>query len=269
MKEYKGFDHNFSLQGKTALITGGAQGIGKAFASLFAEKGARIALFDQNERVLSVARELNEKALTQHGGEDHTCPRVAGYVVDITDEAATDEAFDSMISDFGRVDILCNVAGVGGMTPATEITRAEWDKILSVNLTALFFLTQRVGRFMIDHDIRGKVVSMASDASLIGLEGHGHYGPTKAGVDNLTKVLANEWGPHGINVNCISPTVVMTEMGREFWVGEVAEEMLSKIPVGRFVEPEEVAAAALFLASDASDMISGHNLVIDGAFTVC
>ena len=264
MKKYKGFDHSFSLEGKTALITGGAQGIGKAIASLFVEKGARVALFDCNEKVRDVERKLAEGAPAE-GSK----PAVRSYVVDITDDKDVEDAFSRVLEDFGQVDILANVAGVGGMTAATEISRQEWDKIISVNLTSLFFLTQKVGRYMIENGIQGKVISMASDASLIGLEGHGHYGPTKAGVDNLTKVLANEWGPHGINVNCISPTVVMTEMGREFWTGEVAEEMLAKIPVGRFVEPEEVAACALFLASDASDMVSGHNLVIDGAFTVC
>ncbi len=255
MKEYKGFDHQFLLTDKVAVITGAAQGIGKAIATLFAEKGARVALLDANEKVHQTAHDIGAAA--------------KAFVVDITDDHATAAAVDAVIGHFGRIDILANVAGVGGMTPATEISRSEWDKIVSVNLTGLFFLTQKVGRYMIDHAIQGKIISMASDASLIGLEGHGHYGPTKAGVDNLTKVLANEWGPRGINVNCISPTVVMTEMGREFWVGEVAEEMLAKIPMGRFVEPEEVAACALFLASDASDMISGHNLVIDGAFTVC
>ena len=259
MKPYKGFDHSFSLEGKTAVITGGAQGIGKAIAELFAEKGARAALFDCNGDIVRIAGEIARAYDAD----------VRGYAVDITDDGQTERAFGQVLADFGQVDILANVAGVGGMTPACRITRAEWDRIVSVNLTALFFLTQKVGRYMIDNGVQGKIISMASDASLIGLEGHGHYGPTKAGVDNLTKVLANEWGPYGINVNCISPTVVMTEMGREFWQGEVAEEMLSKIPVGRFVEPEEVAACALFLASDASDMISGHNLAIDGAFTVC
>ena len=255
MKKYKGFDHSFSIQGKSALITGGARGIGKAIATLFAEKGASVALFDRDESVLESAAAIGDPA--------------RGYIVDITDDRAVEQAVDQVLEDLGRIDILANVAGIGGMTPATEISRKEWESIVSVNLSALFFLTQRVGRYMIDSGIQGKIISMASDASLIGLEGHAHYGPTKAGVDNLTKVLANEWGPHGINVNCISPTVVMTEMGREFWVGEVAEEMVAKIPMGRFVEPEEVAACALFLASDASDMISGHNLVIDGAFTVC
>ena len=259
MKEYRGFDRSFSLAEKTALITGGAQGIGKAIASMFADKGACAALFDCNERIGEIADQISLES-----GMD-----VRGYVVDITDDDQVERTFENVIEDFGSIDILANVAGVGGMTPAEDITRAEWDRIVSVNLTSLFFLTQKVGRYMIENGIQGKIISMASDASLIGLAGHGHYGPTKAGVDNLTKVLANEWGPHGINVNCISPTVVMTEMGREFWQGEVAEEMLAKIPIGRFVEPEEVAACALFLASDASDMISGHNLVIDGAFTVC
>lgn len=255
MREYKGFDNSFSLESKVALITGGAQGIGRAIAELFAEKGAKLALFDRQEQVIEIAESI--------GG---TCK---GFVVDITDDKQTKKAFDSVIEHFGTVDILVNVAGIGGVTPAIHITKEEWDKIISLNLTALFFMTQMVGRFMIDNQIEGKIISMASDASLVGLFGHGHYGPTKAGVDNLTKVLANEWGPHGINVNCISPTVVMTDMGREFWTGDVAEEMLAKIPMGRFVEPEEVAACALFLASDAADMISGHNLVIDGAFTVC
>ena len=139
---------------------------------------------------------------------------------------------------------------------------------MAVNLKAVYLLSQVVGRRMIARGEGGKIVNLASQAGLIALDRHLAYCASKAGVISLTKVLALEWGKHGINVNSISPTVVLTELGKKAWAGEVGEAMKKKIPFGRFAQPEEIAACALFLASGAADMVHGENLVIDGGYTV-
>lgn len=254
LKAYKGFDENFSLTGKIAVITGGASGLGKAIAEMFTRKGAKVALLDMNEKVDAIAKEMSPDAM--------------GIQMDIVNLEDIGRCIDVVLKQYGRIDILCNVAGLGDMVPAEDITVESWNRIVAVNLTGLFFMTQRVGREMIAAGNGGKIINMASQAAVIGLWGHACYGATKAGVLNITKVLANEWGKHGINVNAISPTITMTPMAAEFWVGERAENFLKELPIGRFGQPDEVAACALFLASGASDMITGENLVIDGGYTI-
>jgi len=254
--EFRGYDKNFSLSGKVALITGAGAGIGRAIATLFYEKGANIILVDLNPNIEQIGKEVSPDA-----------SRLQTVAADMTQADQREKAVASGLSKFGAIDILVNNAGVALLEPALEVTESHWDKTLDVNLRAAFFLTQRIGSEMIKRG-GGKIVNLASQAGVVALERHVAYCASKAAMLSVTKVLALEWAKHNVQVNAISPTVVLTELGKKAWAGEVGEEMKKKIPAGRFAYPEEIAACALFLASDAAAMINGENLVIDGGYTI-
>jgi NAD(P)-dependent dehydrogenase (short-subunit alcohol dehydrogenase family) len=254
--EFSGYDKSFSLNGKTALITGAGAGIGRAIAVLFYEKGANLILVDLNSTIQEIGKEIAPDAA-----------RLQAVAGDITQADQREKAVAAGLAKFGAIDILVNNAGVALLDPALEVPEAHWDKTIDLNLKAVFFLTQRVGSEMIKHG-GGKIVNMASQAGVIALERHVAYCASKAAIISMTKVLTLEWAKHNIQVNAISPTVVLTELGKKAWAGEVGEQMRKKIPAGRFAYPEEIAACALFLASDAAAMINGENLVIDGGYTI-
>ncbi len=249
-------DTNFALKNKVAIITGGAAGIGRAIAELFGQKGAKLVLVDKNEAVRAVADEFAAKGIES-----------LGIAADITNRENIEQFVEEANDRFGSIDILVNNAGVVLLAPAEELSDEAWDVTMAVNLKAPYMISQIVGRKMIAQR-SGKIISMASQAGLVALDQHLAYCASKAAIISLTKVLAYEWGRYHINVNSISPTVVLTELGRKAWAGDVGEAFKAKIPVGRFAYPEEIAAAALFLASNAADMISGENLVIDGGYTI-
>ncbi len=251
------FDENFSLAGKVALITGAAAGIGEAIALMFARKGADIVLVDLNEEAAQgVAKRI--KACGRK-----TIIQVADLTENITIAAIVADALKHM----GRIDVLVNCAGVVLLEDAEKISEDYWDRTMAINLRASFFMAQEVGKAMIRQK-RGKIINMASQAGLVSLDRHVAYNCSKAGIIAMTKVLACEWAEHNIQVNAISPTVILTELGKKAWAGEVGEAMKKKIPAGRFGYPEEVAAAAVYLASDAADLVTGSNLVIDGGYTI-
>jgi NAD(P)-dependent dehydrogenase (short-subunit alcohol dehydrogenase family) len=249
-------DTNFSLANKVALITGGAAGIGRAIAEVFGQKGAKLVLVDKSEAVGAVADEFTAKGV-----------EALGIATDITVRSNIEQFVEEASKRFGTIDILVNNAGVVLLAPAEDLTDEAWDVTMAVNLKAPYMISQIVGRKMIAQR-SGKIISMASQAGLVALDQHLAYCASKAAIISLTKVLAYEWGRYNINVNSISPTVVLTELGKKAWAGEVGEAFKAKIPLGRFAYPEEIAAAALFLASSAADMISGENLVIDGGYTI-
>lgn len=254
--EFKGYDKNFSLKGKVAMVTGAARGIGKAIVNLFAEKGADILLVDMLEEVREVAQ-----SLSAHG--------VKGFpiVADLSRKENIERVVEESIKEFGRVDILVNNAGIALLEDAENLPEDYWDRTMLINLKVPFLMSQYVGREMIKAK-RGKIVNIASQAGIIALDKHVAYCASKAAVIEMTKVLAIEWAEFNINVNAVSPTVVLTELGKKAWAGDVGEEMKKKIPVRRFGYPEEIAAGALLLASDAADMVTGANLVIDGGYTI-
>ncbi|NPV52016.1 MAG: D-threitol dehydrogenase [Firmicutes bacterium] len=254
--EFKGFDKNFGLKNNVALITGAARGIGKAIATLFAEKQANLILVDILEEVKDVASSLSSLGVK-------TLP----LVVDVSNTAHIHKMVEDSIKAFGRIDILVNCAGVVFLDDAESISEDYWDKTMAINLKAPFMISQAVGREMIRQK-RGKIINIASQAGIIALDKHVAYCSSKAAIIGMTKVLALEWAEFNIKVNAVSPTVVLTELGKKAWAGEVGEAMKKKIPVGRFGYPEEIAAGVLFLASDAADMITGANLVIDGGYTI-
>lgn len=252
MNNFKGYDTNFSLSGKTALITGGAAGIGLAIAKLFVEKGAKVALIDKSDQVKRVAIDMEN---------------TIGIACDITQSDSVKQAIDQVVNHYNSLDIVVNCAGIVALAPAESLSESDWDLTINVNLKGTLLVSQYAGNIMIKKG-KGKIINLASQAGVIALEQHAAYCASKAAIIGLTQVLALEWSPKGIQTNAISPTIVLTELGKKAWSGEKAEVMKEKIPARRFAFPEEIAACALFLASDASDMITGHNLVIDGGYSI-
>jgi len=246
----------FSLENKKAIITGAAKGIGRSIAILFARLGAESTLVDIDESGLKQTVEQ----IKREGWEAHP------VVADITDIKAIENLVQEAISKMGRIDILVNNAGIALTNPAEKVTEEEWDKTMAVNLKAVFFLSQYVGRHMIQRRY-GKIVNIASQTGIVAAEEHAAYAASKAGVVGLTKVLAVEWGKYNINVNAIAPTVIMTPMGKKVWSGEKGERFLQKIPLGRFGQPEDVAYLAAFLSSDAANMMTGTTVMMDGGYT--
>jgi NAD(P)-dependent dehydrogenase (short-subunit alcohol dehydrogenase family) len=247
-------DLSFRLDGRVALITGAASGIGSAIAEVFAERGARPVLLDLNEEA---ARTRAEKL-----GAD-----ALALACDVSDEASVDAAVDRAVAEAGRIDVLVNSAGIADLAPAEDLSTATWQRTLAINLTGTFLVSRAVGRHMLAAG-RGKIINLASQAASVALPEHAAYCASKAGVVGLTKVLAAEWAGRGVTVNTISPTVVLTDMGRTVWSGEKGEAAKREIPTGRFALPREIAAAAVFLASSASDMVNGADLVVDGGYTI-
>ena len=246
-------DYDFPLSGKTAFVTGAASGIGAAIADAFAEKGVRVAVVDLK------AEEAEAKAAALPGAIAVTC--------DVSDPASVAAATATVKAAFGRIDILVNSAGIVDLAPAEDISLTAWKRTIDINLTGSFIVAQAVGREMIAQG-GGRIVNLASQAGSVAIDEHVAYCTSKFGVIGLTKVLALEWGEFGVNVNSISPTVVLTELGKSAWAGAKGDAAIKQIPVGRFAEPCEIAAAAVFLASDGAAMFNGADLIIDGGFTI-
>jgi NAD(P)-dependent dehydrogenase (short-subunit alcohol dehydrogenase family) len=243
-----------NLSGKVAVITGAASGIGSAIADMYAARGANVAVLDL----------LEDKAAEKAADLGGTC---AAFAVNVTDSTSVDYAVAQVKERYGAIDIAVNSAGVVALAPAEEVSDADWEKQIAVNLTGTFHVARAVGKVMLEAG-RGKIINLASQAGSIALDQHAAYCASKWGVIGLTKVLADEWAPRGVTVNSISPTVVLTELGKKAWAGEKGEAMKKLIPTGRFALPEEIAATALFLASPMSDMINGADIVIDGGYTI-
>lgn len=245
----------FDLTGRVAIVTGGAGGIGLAAAESLAAAGARLALIDVNPAVHEVAAKLPGGAERHHG-----------IVADLVAPGAPAAAVREVVGHFGQLDIVVNNAGVALLDDAATISEDAWDKTMSLNAKAPFLLAQAASHVMIERGY-GRIVNLASQASVIGLERHVAYCASKAAIVGMTKVLALEWAKHGITVNAISPTVVETELGRKAWAGAVGDAMKAKIPTGRFARPDEIGSLILYLASDAAAMVTGENIVIDGGYT--
>lgn len=254
MLKYYGADADFSLEGKTAIITGGAAGIGYATAEFFAKKGVNLVLADLNPMVDEKAKGLSDKAI--------------GVAGDATNAEYRSKVLKKAVDIFGQVDILVNCAGIVALEKAELISEADWDKTMNVNLKASFMMAQMMGKYFIDNQINGCIVNMASQAGVIALDKHVAYCASKGAIIAMTKVMAYEWGQYGIRVNAVSPTVVLTELGHKAWDGPVGDAFKEEMPSRRFAEPDEIAGAIAFLCSGAAGMITGHNLLIDGGYTI-
>ncbi|MEB2464559.1 GolD/DthD family dehydrogenase, partial [Listeria monocytogenes] len=211
-------------------------------------------LLDIKEDVKDVAAKINPS-------------RTLALQVDITKKENIEKVVAEIKKVYPKIDILANSAGVALLEKAEDLPEEYWDKTMELNLKGSFLMAQIIGREMIATG-GGKIVNMASQASVIALDKHVAYCASKAAIVSMTQVLAMEWAPYNINVNAISPTVILTELGKKAWAGQVGEDMKKLIPAGRFGYPEEVAACALFLVSDAASLITGENLIIDGGYTI-
>ena len=249
-----GLDISFGLGGKIAAVTGGASGIGAAIARMYGQKGATVAILDIN-------LEPGQELATALGAG------ARAFLCDVSSQVSVTAVAEQLIAAYGQVDILVNCAGIVRLAPAEDLTLTAWETTLDINLKGTFLMCQAIGRYMLASG-HGKIINMASQAGSVALDRHAAYCASKFGVIGLSRVLASEWAGRGVTVNTISPTVVLTDLGREAWSGEVGEAMKRLIPTGRFATPEEVAAAALYLASGASDMVNGADLVIDGGYTI-
>lgn len=248
-------DLSFSLADKVILVTGAGSGIGAAIAAAVAGKGATVAAVDlAADRARATADAIGHES--------------DAWGADVSDPEVVQRTVSAIAERYGRIDVLINCAGVALLAPAEDLPAEQWDTTMRVNLTGSFLMSQAVGRAMIEHGSGGRIITLASQAASVGLPEHVAYCASKAGLLGMTRTLALEWGRHGITVNTISPTVVLTDLGRKAWDNPKGEAHKKEIPVGRFAEPDEIAAAAVFLASDASAMINGTDLVVDGGFTI-
>jgi len=243
------------FSGKVVLITGAAGGIGRALVQRFGQAGATLALADCVPGVHELGAGIGTK--TPH----------RAWQLDLTDEDAIARFVAGVLAHFGRVDILINNAAIAPLAPAAQMETAMWDATININLRSPFLITRALAPQMLERGF-GRVITLASQAAIIGIEGHVAYSASKAALIGMSHCMALEWGACGVTVNCISPTVVETPMGQMSWSGEKGERARREIPVGRFAQPEEIAGVAAFLASEDAAMVNGANLVVDGGFTI-
>jgi sorbose reductase len=251
---------SFRLDGKTALITGGGQGIGQGYAHALAEAGACVAIVDINaDTANKVAEEIRSL-----GGK--SIPIVA----DVTSSIDTKMMVDTIIKEWGRLDIAINNAGRTLWKNAEDVSEEEWDKVVDLNLKAVFLCAQAEARAMIPQKY-GKIINTASmSASIVNYpQSQASYNSSKAGVVHLTKSLASEWAKHGIRVNCISPGYTITPLVNTIpGVKELLPLWEKLTPLGRLGQIDDLKGAIIYLASSASDFMTGHDLIIDGGYTI-
>ncbi|GAA3336740.1 D-threitol dehydrogenase [Curtobacterium pusillum] len=248
------------FSGRTAIVTGGASGIGNAIARALAVRGARVAIVDV--RAEGAAAAAAALPATEAGDGVH-----AGFGCDVTDESSVAGTIAAVTEHFDGIDVLVNCAGIVALAPAEDLEPGAWAKTIDVNLTGTYRVAQAAGRHMLAAGY-GRIVNIASQAAHVGIDGHAAYCASKAGVIGLTRVLALEWGGRGVTVNTVSPTVVLTDLGRAAWANENGIRHQDEIPTGRFATPDEIAAAVLFLAGESSAMVNGADLRVDGGFTI-
>jgi 2-dehydro-3-deoxy-D-gluconate 5-dehydrogenase len=247
---------DFSLHSKTALVTGASGGLGQGFALALAASGADIIITELPDRIESCASTLEQvRALGRSA-------KAIG--LDVQDVAQCRAA----ALEAGGVDILVNNAGVNRVQWAEDVTEENWDLVINTNLKGTFFLTQAVGKQMIAREQGGRIINIASQNGLIGYYQRAAYCSAKAGVINQTRVLALEWAKHGITVNAIAPTFVVTPLTEQtFSQPDIKKDLESRIPMGRIGTVSDMLGACVFLASSAAGFVTGHTLTVDGGWT--
>jgi NAD(P)-dependent dehydrogenase (short-subunit alcohol dehydrogenase family) len=248
----------FDLAGKVVLVTGAARGIGRACALACAAAGAEVAAGVRNvEAADGLIAELKGLA-----------PKSLPVKLDITDRSQIEQAVRDILKSFGRIDVLINNVGIGPENRAEDVTEADFDFTVNVNLKGTFFTTQTVGRKMIGQK-SGRIINISSQAGTVTLPGESIYCMTKAAINHLTRCLAVEWAPHNITVNSVSPTFIWTDATAPALADpEFHKRTLAHIPLGRIGNPLDAAGAVVFLASPAAALITGVNLLVDGGWSV-
>lgn len=251
----------FDLTGKVAIVTGGGRGLGQAMANALARAHASLAIFDVNlQDAESAAREIQSS-----GGE------AIAVQIDVTDSHQVQAGIEETVERYGKADILVNNAGVTSRSPFEDLEQSDWERVVGVNLGGIYQCSRWFARHLISQHSPGVIINIASMSGLVGNRGgyNSHYCATKGGVIALTRSLAVEWAPHQVRVNAIAPGYFVTPMtdrlkniNREFY-----DELVSRVPLGRFGMGTDLAGAVIYLASDASAYMTGHTLVIDGGYT--
>ena len=244
----------FSLQGKTAIVTGASRGLGRAAAVALAGAGANVALVARDETAL--------KAVQAEIGEEHSFLVVG----DVTEPTLAVEVISSTLRRWKSADILVNNAGIIRRALAADYTAHDWNEVIDTDLNAVFQWSQVAGKAMIEQG-SGKIINIASLLSFQGGLNVVAYAAAKGGVAQLTKALSNEWAKYGVNVNAIAPGYMMTDNTAPLRTNsERSAQIFSRIPAGRWGEPDDLAGAIIYLASEASDYVNGHILAIDGGW---
>lgn len=247
----------FDLQGQVALITGASRGIGYDLARAMAHAGAQVVVGARDTAALgALVRQIEDE-----GGQ------AAAVELDVRRLEHSEAAVEYTVGRFGRIDILVNNAGLGFNHDAVDVTEADWDAMMDVNLKGLFFMCQAAGRRMIAQKY-GRIINMSSQAGQVGILRHAVYCATKGGVNQLTKVLALEWAQHNITVNAVAPTFIRTPGTAErLDTPAFAADVLSRLPIGHVGDTMDVAGAVIYLASPAADLVTGTILLVDGGWT--
>ena len=245
-------------EARRALITGTSAGLGRAIAVALAREGYDLALTELDTAMLKDT--LAEPAIASR--------KTVPIALDLRSQDSIKAAFEKATRELGPIDLLVNNAGRALLKPVVDVTDAEWDDVIDTNLKGAFFLSQLFGRACIAAKRPGVIVSMASTHGMTGLPGRSVYGISKAGLIQMTRMLAIEWAPHNIRVNAIAPTTVMTE-SRQHMLADPDKRAtaLARIPSGKFATPEEIAAAVVYLASDGAGSVTGVTLPVDGGLT--
>ena len=248
---------DFRLDGRVALVTGSARGLGQGIALGLAEAGADVAALD----IVPVDETLEK--ISAEGRKSHAM----NFDLQGADAQLAARIVEECVAEMGRLDILVNNAGIIRRAPAIEFGEQDWEDVISVNLSAPFYLSQAAARHFVEQGGGGKIINTASVLSFSGGIVVPSYAATKAGIANLTRALANEWASMGINVNAIAPSYFSTELTSALREDvERADALLVRLPAGRFGEPEDLKGAAVYLASDAASYVHGTTLPVDGGW---
>lgn len=244
------------FSGKVAVVTGADSGIGRATAT---------RLLDEGARVFAVDLKHTQPWRTEARAEDD---RLRLLELDVADPDTPARLEAVLREETGHVDVLANVAGILHIAPFLEVARGDWDRVLAVNLTGVFFVSQAVARMMIDNRTPGRIVNVSSVHAVVSEPNAAPYTATKGGLEAMTRTMASELAPHGITVNCVRPGATMTKMSEPIYTSAVVRSLIAKIPLGKIAPPEWVASAICYLASDEACYTTGACLDVDGGYSM-